>query len=295
MMTTCQIKKTNAIGSIIVLMIVLMAALAGCGGSKKITPREDDVHGARAYHHFLNGDMPRAIEVYKRGFAAARKIDNVTGATRYLSNIGRAYYELGQLDSAALYLAKAYEDFILYGNKNEASKSAAFLALCFATAVDDALAKKWWNTATSSVNTANKKNKGQEHYYAVIKGIIDFKLTSKVSDENAIHTALAFYKKGKNHSALSTTYTLLADIELSKGNCAAASQYLKGVQTSIDKSGEKYKRSRALLTLAKISFCSNDEKFGRHYYERAIDCAPKGVLIPLVDEISSCVDFSCRK
>jgi tetratricopeptide (TPR) repeat protein len=276
----------------ILAVIILTALLAGCAGSKKAAPQADDQHGARAYRYFIDGDMPRAIEAYKRGFAAARKIDNGLGAARHLSNIGRAYYELGQVDSAALYFAKAYEDFLIWGGINEASKSAAFLALCFAHAGDGSQAQQWFNIATKSIDM--DKPKSNAHYYAVMRGTIDFKLTSTVTNETAIDAAFAFYLREKNHSALTTVYLLKANLEFSRSNCPVAIRYLNDALSSNGQTRENYRRSGILLKLAKISFCTGDEKMGKHYYERARDCVPRGMTIPLMDEVATCNAGACR-
>jgi len=276
---------------IIQLILLLAILLTGCAGKKAVS-RQDDVYGSRAYRYFLDGDMRRAIEAYRSGFAAARRIDNGIGAARCLSNIGRAYYELGQSDSAALYFAKAHEEFVIFADGNEASRSAAFLALCFASAGDEGQARKWFSTALESANkyigNDRSKRRDSDHYYTVIKAMIDFRLTSKVNDESALDAALTFYTKKKDHSFLSTIYSLKADIEYSKSNYAAAIRYLNDALSSIETSNEKYKRSKTLLRLSTISFCAGDEKTGKHYYERALDCSPRGVDVPPVEDVSSC-------
>jgi len=295
---TLILLKGYIMNRIIQLILLLAILLMNCAGPKKAVSRQDDVYGSRAYRYFLDGDMRRAIETYRSGFAAARKIDNGIGAARCLSNIGRAYYELGQSDSAALYFAKAREEFVIFADGNEASRSAAFLALCFASAGDEGQARKWFSTALESGNKyiGNDKRKRREsdHYHSVIKTMIDFRLTSKVNDENALDAALTFYTKKKDHSFLSTIYSLKADIEYSKNNCSAAIRYLNDALSSIETSNEKYKRSKTLLRMSTISFCAGDEKAGKHYYERALDCSPRGVAVPAVEEVSSCNNGRCR-
>jgi tetratricopeptide (TPR) repeat protein len=280
-------KKKSAIAAVLLLTVVL-AALAGCAGSKRAVPRPDDLFGSRAYRHFLSGDMPRAIEAYKKGYVSARGNDHGIGAARYLSNVGRAFYELGQIDSAALYFAKAYQEFKIYGYDAGALRSAAFLAVCFASAGDDASARQWLRAASPATGTGKSRRREDEHYYAVIRGMVDFRLTSKVSDESALNAAAAFYVKKKNHAILSTIYGLMADVELARGNNAAAASHLNTALSSIDRSGEKYKRSAVLLKLAKASFCAGNASAGKHYYERAADCAPKGVTVPPMEEVASC-------
>ncbi|MCL2218599.1 MAG: tetratricopeptide repeat protein [Chitinispirillia bacterium] len=285
--------KKNAVMVIMLLLMTALIVLPGCAGSKKAAPQRDDVYGSRAYLHFLAGDMPRAVENYKRGYLAARQIDNGIGAARYLSNIGRVFYEMGKADSASLYLVKAYEEFKVYGDDAGASKSAAFLAVCFAAAGDEAQARRWFGAASSSLSNSSGKRKDDEHYYAVIRAQIDFRLTSKINNENALLAAESFYKKKKDFSRLATIHTLMADIELSKGYCVTAARRLNDALAAIERSNEPYRRSGMLLKLAAIGFCAGDESAGKHYYGRAADCAPKGVTVPPLERVSSCA-WVCR-
>jgi len=254
---------------------------AGCAGRGKSKPHDDDVYGSRAYGYFLDGNMPLAVDTYKKGYASARKTDHGPGAARYLSNIGRVYYEMGALDSAVLYHRRAYEEFTALGDGVHASKAAAFLALCLAAGGDGGQARDWLKTAAS--HSAGRKD--SEHYLAVIRGLADFRLMSKISDEGGVDAALAFYKKAKERRMLSAIYILKADREMSRGAYAAAEGYLDSALTVIEESQERYKRSRILLRFASIKFRAGDEGAGRRYYERAADCAPKGAAVPPIDEV----------
>ena len=270
--------KKNTISAIFVFMLV---CFAGCAGNKP-KPHDDDVYGSRAYVYFLDGNMPLAVDAYKKGYASARKTDNGDGAAMYLSNIGRAFYEMGVMDSAVLYHRRAYDEFTAVGDGIHASMTAAFLALCLATGGDGGQAREWLETAAAAAG-----RKGSEHYLAVIRGMADFRLTGKVSDIAAVDAALAYGKKIKDWGMLSTIYILKADDEMSKGAYAAAAEHLDSALAAIDKSRERYKRSRILLRHAAVKFRIGDESAGRRYYERAAYCAPKGAAVPPVEEIMS--------
>jgi tetratricopeptide (TPR) repeat protein len=265
-----------------ILLPLLSSAIliSGCATHQKPKPHDDDVYGSRAYAYFLDGNMPLAVETYKKGYASARKIDHGHGAARYLSNIGRVYYEMGGMDSAVLYHRKAYDEFRAIGDDAHASMAAAFLALCLATGGDGGQAREWLKTAASSAN-----RKDSERYLAVIRAMIDFRLTAKIADESAVDAALAYYKKNKEGRMFSTIYILKADNETSRGAYTAATAYLDSALTAINDSKERYKRSRILLRFATIKFATGDEAAGRHYYERAADCAPKGTVVPTLEEV----------
>jgi len=263
--------------AIFVLIPAILAGIIGCAGNKP-KPHDDDIYGSRAYGYFLDGNMPLAIDTYKKGYVSARRTDNVRGSAVYLSNIGRVFYETGAMDSAVLYHRKSYEEFKTLGDDAHASSAAAFLALCLATGGDGNQAQEWLKIAAAS---ANQKN--SEHYLSIIRGMVDFRLTAKVTDESAVDAALTYYKKSKDNKMLSTIYILKADNEISKGAYANAINYLNEALTIIDNSQERYKRSRILLRLANIKFRTGDESAGKHYYERAVDCAPKGVVVPTID------------
>jgi len=258
------------------IAVFILACLNGCAGNSKPKPHEDDIYGSRAYGYFLDGNMPLAADTYKKGYASARKTDHGDGAARYLSNIGRVYYEMGIIDSAVLYNRRAYEEFRAIGDGARASMAAAFLALCLATGGDGA--RDWLKTAAAS---ADPKNPG--HYLAVIRGLIDFRLTGRITDEAAVDAALAYYKKTKENRMLSAIYILKADQGMSRGDFAAAEGYLDSALAVIEASGERYKRSRILLRFASIKFATGDESAGRRLYERAVDCAPKGGVVPALE------------
>ena len=262
--------------------------LMGCGSSKKAVRPHSDIYGSRAYSAFLEGDLPRAIELYKKGFAAARKSDHQVRAAHNLSNIGRVYFELGRLDSAALYLAKSHEEFVWAADTAAASRTAAFLAFCHAAQGNAQLGAKWFATASAY------KGKNNEHYYAIIKGRIDLLQKSKISDEAALEKAAAFYKKTKDHSPLATINILNAQAQFHKGNCSEANQLLLEALEHVDKTGENYRRAAILLNLSAVNFCAKNNDTAKRYYERAVDCVPKGVPVPSLSEISVCGVRKCK-
>jgi hypothetical protein len=266
------------------VLVFVQANVAGCAGRHAAAPHDDDVYGSRAYGYFLDGNMPLAAETYKKGYVSARKADRGHAAARYLSNIGRVYYEMGMLDSAVLYHRKAYDEFKADGDGAHASTAAAFLALCLAGGGDGDGAHEWLGTAASAA-TAEQKDGG--HYLSVIRAIIDRRIAEKISDESAVDAALAYYKKKNEPRMLSTIYIIKADNETARGAYAAAAGYLDEALNAIETSRERYKRSRILLRHAAIKFLSGDEGAARRYYERAADCAPKGVKIPSIDEITT--------
>ena len=87
---------------------------------------------------------------------------------------------------------------------------------------------------------------------------------------------------------MTTIYALKSDMAFSKGNCAEAEELLQESLNLNDKAREPYRRSGILLKLSTIYFCKGDATTGKHYYDRSKDCAPKGVKIPPIDEVSEC-------
>ena len=268
---------------------VLLIILAGCGGSKKGLRQQNDIYGSRAYSAFLEGDLIKSVELYKKGFTAARKGDHQHKAAQNLSNIGRVYFELGRLDSAALYLAKSHEEFVWAADTAAASRAAAFLAFCHAAQGNAPLSAKWFTTASAY------KGKDNEHYNAVIKGRIDLLLKSKISDGAALEKAAAFYKKKKELSSLTTINILKAQAESHKGSCTEANRLLLEALEYVDKTRENYRRAAILLNLSAVNSCAKNNDAAKHYYSRAADCAPKGITIPSLSEISaSCNGRACK-
>ena len=268
--------------TILINCVLLAAAAAGCASAKGAARYEADGHGERAYRYFQSGNMPGAVEQYKKNYASARKNDRVGDAAHALANVGRVFSETGQHDSAALYLAKARDEFVTLGDTVAASKTAAFLALCAAEQGDAEQARKWSQTAQAY----QWKNSG--HYHALMKSRLDMRLSSKITNEDELNAAQTFYKKKKDYSVLTAIYVLKADIAFSKGRCAEAEELLLESLNLNDKAREPYRRSAILLKLSIIKFCNGDKNAGKHYYHRSKDCAPKGVKIPPIDEVSEC-------
>ena len=265
-----------------VVICGLLIIFLGCGGSKKVVRPHNDIYGGRAYSAFLEGDLARAIDLYKKGFTAARRSDHQLRAAQNLSNIGRVYFELGHLDSAALYFARSHEEFVWAADTAAASRAAAFLAFCHAAQGSAQLSNKWWAVASAY------KGKDNEHFNAVMKGRIDLLLGSKLSGEEALERAARFYRKRKDHSALATINILKAQAESYKGDCSEASRLLLEALEYVDRTGENYRRAAILLNLAAVNFCAKNNEAAKRYYERAVDCAPRGVHIPSLSEISVC-------
>ncbi|MCL2688267.1 MAG: tetratricopeptide repeat protein [Chitinispirillia bacterium] len=283
-----QLTNRTTIGCHAVICGLLIVFLTGCGGSKKIVRPHNDIYGNRAYSAFLEGDFPRAAELYKKGFTAARKSDHQHRAAQNLSNIGRVYFELGQLDSAVLYFAKSHKGFVWAADTAAASRTAAFLAFCHAAQGNAQLSAKWFTTASAY------KTKESEHYNAVIKARIDLLQKSKISDEAALERAAGFYKKRKCFSSLATVNILKAQAESHRGNCAEANRLFLEALGHIDKTGENYRRSAILFNISAIHFCSNNSDDAKRYYDRAVDCAPRGVPPPSLSEISACDGRKCK-
>jgi len=121
-----------------------------------------------------------------------------------------------------------------------------------------------------------------------MKSRLDMRLSSKITNEDELNAAQTFYKKKKDYSVLTTILTLKADIEFYKGNYAEAEELLQESLNLNDKAHEPYRRSGILLKLSIIKFCKGDKNAGKHYYDRSKDCAPKGIKIPSIDEVSEC-------
>jgi len=274
--------KKSIAANILNCCALSLIVFTGCASSKKAARYEADGYGERAYRYFLSGNMPAAVEQYKKSYASARKNDRVSDAAQFLSNIGRVYFEIGQYDSAALYLAKAHDEFVTLDDTIAASKTASFLALCLAEQGGAQQALSWSQAARAH------SWKESAHYHALMKGRLDTRLSSKITNGSELDAAHTFYKKKKDYSALTTLYALKADTEFQRGGCAEAERLLLEALNANDKAREVYRRSGILLKLAIIKFCAGDADAGKHYYDRAKDCAPKGVNVPPMEEVSEC-------
>ncbi|MFW6244324.1 MAG: hypothetical protein ACOC36_00410 [Fibrobacterota bacterium] len=261
--------------------------IAGCASTGKKTPRYWDTYGIRAYRYFLSGDLAKSVQLYKRGFLRARRADDVHRAAHYLFNTGRAFYELGTMDSAVSYLTRSYEEMLFYKDSVSASRAAAMLALCEAGRGDEAQSSSWFR------KTEPLRGEDCEHYYSFIKAKSSWILSRRIENPQALEEAQAYYSKKKEFGSLSQIYYLKAENTRASGDCGASREYLENALDALDRTQERFRRYRVLLALASVQFCSGQEEAGRRCYNRAVDCAPLGIELPSMNQVSSCAG-SCR-
>lgn len=261
--------------------------IAGCASTAKEISRNWDTYGIRAYRYFLDGDLAKSVQLYKRGFVCARRADDVLKAAHYLFNTGRVFYELGMVDSAVSYLNRSYEEMLYYGDSVSASRAAAMLSLCEASRGDEAHSSSWFR------KTESLRGDDCEHFYSFVKAKTSWFLNGRIDDPQALERAQIHYRKKKQFASLSQIYFLKAESTRAAGDCDASRAFLENALEALDRTQERFRRHRVLLALAAVQFCSGHEEAGRRYYNRAVDCAPLGIEMPSMDQVSSCAS-SCR-
>jgi hypothetical protein len=99
---------------------------------------------------------------------------------------------------------------------------------------------------------------------------------------------MACYRKKKMYNGMAQVDYYRASIAFSTANYEDAKQHLALSLASLDNAPERYRRWRVLLASATVAFCLRDTDAGQRYYKRALDCAPRGIALPSVEEVTSC-------
>ncbi|MFP4163229.1 MAG: hypothetical protein ACLFVE_04550 [Chitinispirillaceae bacterium] len=269
-------------------LLLSMVLFFGCASrGKKAVFRNWDTYGIRAYRYFLEGDFVKSIQLYKRGYVHARRADDVSKAAQYLFNTGRVFYEMGFNDSAEVYLSRSYEDMLYYRDSVPASRAAALLSVCEAGRGDKEKSSGWFE------KTRVLRGEDCPHFYSCVKTKCSFLLSGRIENPETLESALNYYRKEKNHASLSQIYLIQARQAQRKGDCLSSRELLEKALGALDKSPERFRRHEVLVSLSSVLFCSGEDEAGRRFYGRAVDCAPLGVEIPSLEQISTC-QHSCR-
>jgi tetratricopeptide (TPR) repeat protein len=97
-----------------------MALLLSCSTPKIDPGATARLYGSRALPLFTEGNFTGAIKEYQKAYVHAARADLPIQQAQYLFNIGRVWYEAGELDSADQALQAAYREFSYYKDSTNA-------------------------------------------------------------------------------------------------------------------------------------------------------------------------------
>ncbi|MBN2036339.1 MAG: hypothetical protein JW768_06315 [Chitinispirillaceae bacterium] len=267
-----------------VIGIIAVFALLSCGGKKVDPGSTARMYGSRASQLFNEGNMTGAIKEYRKAYASAARTDLPLLQARYLFNIGRAWYELGILDSAGEAFGAAYREYSFYNDPRNAGIAAGFMALvyCRSGMYDSAFA--WYRTGRPQ-----QLQKGNETaFWLTVQALLSL-LKNRIPEASAwLDRAHESYKKAKSWNGMAQVDYYRALIAYRQGSHSQAKDLLVSSLASLDRAPERYRRWRVLLAGAMVSFCLNDTEAGKRFYRRALDCAPRSLVLPQPDHVQSC-------
>lgn len=263
--------------------------ITGCATQHKSIAISDKagIFGQKAYAQFNSGDFIGAIANYKKAYIKARQLDLPDYAARYLFNLGRVYYEMGKIDSATVFLSSAYHELILLNDTISAGSAAGFLALNFARAGIAESAVVYLEKGRATRKLIRK----DDAFFVTIQGLLNWYKQDLLAAGVCFDSAIVLNKNNRHPHVLASVlfyrarvYMALQDYEKSKPLLDSALLILSQMQ-------ERYRIWQMLLSYSKLSFCQKDTMDGKRYYTRAVDCAPKGILVPHIDSVMNCSYF----
>jgi tetratricopeptide (TPR) repeat protein len=259
--------------------------LLSCGGTRAPDPGETArMYGARASEQFAEGNLLGARAGYEKAYAVAAQADLPREQAKYLFNIGRVWYELGSLDSAEAAFLTAYRDFTYYHDAEGGASAAGFIALVNALAGKHDSAFAWYGRGRPEKLSGN----AQTAFWLSVQAQLCIAKDRIPEAQGYLDKAMECAKKDKMFGSMAHIEFCRAGIAYTAANYAEARVSLGESLAKIDKAPERYRRWRVLFAYATVSFCLHDEEAGVRYYTRAVDCAPKGIAVPVIDSARTC-------
>lgn len=266
-------------------MAAVVVLFLNCAGPQKPDPGADArLFGSHASSYFIQGNLLPALTEYKHAYVAAAKVDLPLLQAQYLFNIGRVYFELGVLDSADSAFQASYRELVFYKDEETGRTVAGFIALVYARQgrYDDAFA--WYERGRPQ----ELKDPGSIAFWLTVQAVVGMVKDRMPAAESYLDRAMLSYKQEKNYNGMAQVDYYRAAIAFSSANYDDAKQHLAESISYLDKSAERYRRWRVLLASATVAFCLHDADSGQRYYKRALDCVPKGIVLPSDDEVTGC-------
>jgi tetratricopeptide (TPR) repeat protein len=265
--------------------ILMVFLLLTCGGPPKPDPGDGARgYGSRASAFFTEGNLLGALADYKHAYVAAAKVDLPLQQAQYLFNVGRVYYELGLLDSADTAFQASYREMNFYHDEENARTVAGFIALLYARRGLYDNAFTWYERGRPQV----LKDPGPTAFWLTVQAVVGMVKDRAPEAEGYLDRAMECYTKEKRYNGMASVDYYRASIAFSSANYEEARRQLTESLALLDKAPERYRRWRVLLASATVAFCVHDSDAGQRYYKRALDCAPAGIVMPPVNDVTTC-------
>jgi tetratricopeptide (TPR) repeat protein len=255
-----------------------------CSGPKVDPGATARIYGARALQLFAEGNLNGAVKEYQKAYVLAARADLPHLQAQYLFNIGRVWYELDKIDSAHAAFQNAYREFMYYQDMENASTASGFIALSFCKRGMYDSAFVWYQNGRPE----ELKGNSQTAFWLTVQSLLSL-LKNRTPEASAwFDRAYECYEKEKSWNGMAQIDFYRARIAYSQAHFEDARQLLYASLALLDKTPDRFKRWRILLATARTSQCLGDGESAKRFYRRALDCAPKGIVIPSIDLIMTC-------
>ena len=262
---------------------ILAFLIAGCAGSRgKISDNTARNYGRSAFAHFNAGNFDEALKMYKRALWYAGRSDYPLLRAHYSFNIGRVYFEKGIFDSARQYFYDSYGEFLFYKDSSQASSTAGFLALAYASSGKRDSA---WEICRG------KYGRNQSAFWNTIRARVCLLENNSTDAAGLLEKAALQYNGKKDAHALALNCYYRASVVFSNKSYSSARLLLDSALILFDRVPGRYDRWKVLVGLSGVEFCNGLEQNGYRFYKRAQECAPLGISIPALERVRSCDRF----
>ena len=192
------------------------------------------------------------------------------------------FTELGRFDTAVQMFKTAATEYAFYKDSSYLRSTVAFIALSLAL-----------GGQTDSANLVRNQNVFMQNrespvFYYTVLARIAFANGDLLQAESCLDSARYFIKKKSDPTAIALNCYYRAVLALSKKQYNESLVLLDSALQYLDNSPERFRRWKILSGLAAVYFCTNDSGAGFRYYNRAKECAPAGVTVPVIDEFKNC-------
>ena len=267
-------------GKTIFQISILAFLIAGCAGSRgKMSDNTARTYGRNAFAHFNAGNFDEALRMYQKALWYAGRSDHPLLKAHYSFNIGRVYFEKGIFDSARQYFYDSYGEFSFYKDTSQASFTAGFLALAYASSgeMDSA-----WEICRG------KYGRNQSAFWNTICARVCLLENNFTDASGLLEKAALQYNIKKDAHALALNCYYRALVDFSNKSYSSAHLLLDSALTLLDRVPGRYDRWKVLVGLSGVEFCNGLEQNGYRLYKRAQECAPMGISIPALERVRSC-------
>jgi tetratricopeptide (TPR) repeat protein len=241
------------------------------------------VYGTRAHDLFSEGMVSAALGFYRKAIIQAQTHDIPEQVALYRFNIGRCFLELDKVDSAVAYFTKSYTDYILFGNAKAANQAAGYAALAFVAATQADSAFLWYKKGYGDPQTPEDKA-----FWLMIHGKISWLRDHSKEAITYFDEAYTWYTKKKSYHGAAQMSLLRARAYLYFGDSEEAKKQIQDALALGDKTNLRFDRFRLLLCAATVYTCANEMPKAEWYYNRAVQCIPDGIPLPVKEQVLTC-------